>query len=465
MSKRTNRSELLVRTSPTPPALVAAVSDFLKRFLAMQATSGILLIVTTVLALIAANTGLSEAYHDLLHTPLTIGIGSSVFSRSLHFWINDGLMAIFFFAIGLEIKREALIGELASLKRSALPIAAALGGMIVPALIYVSLNDGGATASGWGIPMATDIAFAIGILSLLGDRVPTGLKVFLTALAIADDLGAVLVIAIFYTDTIVLSALGVAALGIGMAFMLNLFHIRHPAWYGLIGVVVWIAFLQSGVHPTIAGVLMGLTIPVRVIYDRETWMQRVEGVLQRYRKAIEDERADNHLEIARRQSCVHEIENVSEKAISPLIKLEHGLQPWIAFAIMPLFAFANAGVAISVESLAAAFGSMVTWGIVLGLFIGKQLGILAFSWLAVKLKLASLPDGIDWRQLYGVAILAGIGFTMSLFITELAFANGRDLIDHAKVGILLASLLSGVIGYIALRVGDDGTRSPSVAPH
>lgn len=418
----------------------------------MQAASGILLILTTILALIAANTGLSGAYNDLLHTPLTIGVGSSVFSRSLHFWINDGLMTIFFFVIGLEIKREALIGELASLKQSALPIAAALGGMVVPALIYASLNDGGATAHGWGIPMATDIAFAIGILSLLGDRVPTGLKVFLTALAIADDLGAVLVIAIFYTDTIVLSALAIAALGLGAAFLLNIFHIRHPAWYGLIGIVVWIAFLQSGVHPTIAGVLMGLTIPVRVVYDGETWVQRVEAVLKRYRKAIEDEQTDHHVAIARRQSCVHEIENVSEKAVSPLIKLEHALQPWIAFAIMPLFAFANAGVAISTESLAAAFGNTVTWGIVLGLFVGKQLGVFAFSWLAVKLKLAALPDGIDWRQIYGVAILAGIGFTMSLFITELAFAKGRDLIDFAKVGILAASLISGIVGYLMLRM-------------
>ncbi len=427
----------------------------------MERTGGIVLMIAAVLALIAANSPLAGLYHDLFHAPVTIGVGPWVLDRTLHFWINDGLMSIFFFAIGLEIKREVLVGQLSSLRRSALPLAGALGGMIVPALIFSLLNAGGTGSSGWGIPMATDIAFALGVLALLGRRVPGSIHVYLMALAVADDLGAVLVIAIFYSQQIVLTALAVAVAGLGAAFTLNALNVRHPLWYSLIGIVVWLAFLKSGVHPTIAGVLLGLTIPVRALYDGQRWLHRVESLLRRYRNLVADGELDEHGEIALRQSYVHRIESASEGALSPLTRLEHALRPWVAFVIMPVFAFANAGVAISPEAIGAAVASSVTWGAFLGLLVGKQAGVFLFSWGAVRLRLAQRPEGASWRQLYGAALLAGIGFTMSLFITELAFPGSGAEVDAAKVGILAASLAAGIVGYLWLRRLPDPSREPA----
>ncbi len=422
----------------------------IKGWFQAPATPGILLILATVLALAMANSPLAEDYHRLFQMHCTIGIGDAVLSKPLHLWINDGLMAIFFFVIGLEIKRELLIGHLSSLKRSALPIAGAIGGMLVPALIYVIFNSGMEGARGWAIPMATDIAFALGVLSLLGNRIPLALKIFLMALAIVDDLGAVLVIALFYTDTIVLGALGIAGIAYAAALLLNIFNVRAPLWYLLVGMVVWVGFLQSGIHPTVAGVLLGLTIPVRRIYDGPGWLQHVEGVLAKYRTLLSLRTPNSAEELGARQEAVHLVEEVTEKAQSPLIRLEHALQPWVAYAIMPIFAFTNAGVTISTESFDTALASPVAWGVFLGLVLGKQIGVFLLSWLAVRLGIADMPGGIGWRHLYGVSILAGIGFTMSLFITELSFAGSPTMLDTSKLAILGASLVAGILGYLML---------------
>ncbi len=436
--------------APRRAVIVETITRRFREFVATEAASGVLLIIATAIAMVAANSPLAGAYHHLLETDIAVEIGAYRFDHALHFWVNDGLMVLFFFVVGLEIKREVLIGELASLKRSALPIAGALGGMIVPALMYAGFNLGTGAIRGWGIPMATDIAFALGILSLLGRRVPISLKVFLTALAIVDDLGAVAVIAIFYTAQISVTALGVAGVALAAAIGLNLMKVRNPIPYAIAGIVVWLGFLESGVHPTIAGVLLGFTIPVRAIYDSDTWMNRVESSLERYQQALIEQDLDEHGEIWKRQSAVHSIENASERALSPLVRLEHGLQPWVAFGIMPIFAFTNAGVPISSDSITTALHSPITWGVLLGLFIGKQLGVFGFSWAAVKLGLAERPQGVRWTTFYAVSILAGIGFTMSLFITELAFRGDEATQALAKVAILVASLIAGIVGYLVI---------------
>jgi NhaA family Na+:H+ antiporter len=414
------------------------------------AAPGILLILCTALALIAANSGIAEGYHHFFQEIVTVGSQGFGLSLPLHYWINDGLMAIFFFSIGLEIKREMLIGQLSSIRQSALPIIAAVGGMVVPAAIYAAFNMGGEGARGWGIPMATDIAFALGILSLLGKRVPVSLKVFLLALAIVDDLGAVLVIAIFYTDTISFVPLAVAIGGWIFAMGLNAMRVRSPIWYALVGVVVWVGMLESGVHATIAGVLMGFAIPVRTLYDGPTWLSAMEEALARYRKVLRTDIPESDEELGARQEVVHEIEQVTERAQSPLIRLEHALQPLVAYLIMPIFALTNAGVTISADQLGTAFLHPVMWGVLLGLFVGKQIGVFLFSWLAVKLGIALQPQGTRWKHFYGVAILAGIGFTMSLFVTELSFTQHPELAEIAKLAVLIASLFAGVIGYIWL---------------
>jgi Na+:H+ antiporter, NhaA family len=428
-----------------------SVAGYLKAIVNNSATPGVVLIICTALALAAANSGLADHYRSLFHTKLGIGIGSMTLSMELHHWINDGLMAIFFFAIGLEIKRELLIGQLSSIKRSALPIIGALGGMVVPAAMYAALNYSGPGSRGWGIPMATDIAFALGVLSLLGDRVPSALKVFLLALAIVDDLGAVLVIAIFYTDTIAFTPLLAALGGLLLAVGLNASKVRAPAWYALVGVVVWFCMLRSGVHATIAGVLMGFAIPVKTLYDGPTWLASIEHAIARYRKVLAVHDPESNEELGERQEIVHRIESATEKAQSPLIRLEHGLAPWVAFFIMPVFAFTNAGVAISSDRIGETLASPIAWGVFLGLFLGKQIGVFLFCWLGVKLGVAALPQGTRWKQFYGVAILAGIGFTMSLFVTELSFKGSAELIDLSKIAVLAASLLAGIMGYVWLR--------------
>ncbi len=371
-----------------------------------EATGGIILAALAVLALVVSNSGLSHYYDALLRLTLTVKVGDFGLEKPLLLWINDGLMAIFFFLVGLEIKRELVEGELSSLRRASLPAIAALGGMIAPALIYVAINNGDATAlRGWAIPAATDIAFAIGILALLGPRVPVALKVFLLALAIIDDLGAIVIIALFYTSSLSVTALAVAATGIAWLAILNARGVARLAPYVLIGSVVWFAVLKSGVHATLAGVIVALFVP---LYGERN------GV-----------------------------------AVTPLKETEHSLAPWVQFAILPAFAFANAGVPLlnlSVQDLVAP----IPLGIALGLFIGKQVGILGFVWAGTRLGLAELPAGVTWRHVHGVSLLAGIGFTMSLFIGGLAFPGG-DQAAAVRIGVLVGSLVSGTCGYLLLR--------------
>ena len=419
----------------------------IQEFLHQQASGGILLIIATVIALTWANSPFAESYHHLWHTYVNIDIGGVGLNYSLHHWINDGLMVIFFFVVGLEIKRELLVGELSSAKKAALPIAAALGGMIFPALIYTIFNLGSESASGWGIPMATDIAFVVGILALLGNRVPLSLKIFILALAIVDDLGAVLVIAIFYTSNISLTSLMIAGGLIILLIAMNRLGVRNLLVYTLVGVALWLAFLKSGVHATVAGVLLAFTIPVSSRINTQKFKNETENLIKEFDNA--GEHGEDVLTNSERMSIVDQIENNCEKILTPLQRFEHGLHPWVSFFIMPVFALANAGVTIG-SGLSSSLTHPVSIGIILGLFLGKQIGIFGFSYLAVKLKLASEPEGVSWKKIYAAAILAGIGFTMSLFIANLAFTS-PELLDTAKVGILSGSLISGIVGFIILK--------------
>jgi NhaA family Na+:H+ antiporter len=410
-------------------------------------SGGILLIAATVVALVWANTPWGDTYSDLWQTKLTIGLDGFSLTKDLTHWINDGLMAVFFLVVGLEIKREILVGELSSPRRAALPIAAALGGAVVPAAIYVAINAGTEGASGWGIPMATDIAFALGVLALLGERAPIGLKIFLTALAIVDDIVAVTVIALFYTSDI-----SWAALAVGAAFLMalvgaNLAGVGKPLVYGVLGIGLWLAFLKSGVHATIAGVLLAMTVPASSFIDTREFLNRSRGLLDRFERA--GERGDHVLSNEERQAVLHALNDATEKLEPPLQEMEHALHPWVVFLIMPLFALVNAGVPLG-EGLADALTSPVALGIVAGLVLGKQLGVTLLAWLAVRTGVSDLPEGITWRHVYGAGWLAGIGFTMSLFISDLAFASG-SLLDTAKLGILAASLIAGLVGWMILR--------------
>lgn len=419
----------------------------IQEFLHQQASGGILLIIATVIALAWANSPFAESYHHLWHTYVKIDVSGVGLNYSLHHWINDGLMVIFFFVVGLEIKRELLVGELSSVKKAALPIAAALGGMIFPALIYTVFNLGSEGTSGWGIPMATDIAFVVGILALLGKRVPLALKIFILALAIVDDLGAVLVIAIFYTSNISLTSLFIAAGLIIVLIVMNKLGVRNLLVYTLVGIALWLAFLKSGVHPTVAGVLLAFTIPVSSRINTKKFTNKTESLLKDFDNA--GEHGEDVLTNSERLSIVDQIENNCEKILTPLQRFEHYLHPWVSFFIMPVFALANAGVTIG-SGFSSAITHPVSIGIVLGLFLGKQIGIFSFSYLAVKLKLASEPEGVSWKKIYAASVLAGIGFTMSLFIANLAF-NSPELLNISKVGILTGSLLSGIVGFIILK--------------
>jgi NhaA family Na+:H+ antiporter len=417
------------------------------RFIQLEASSSLLLLFCAVAAMVWANSRFADAYVHLWETPVGITVGGWSLTETLHHWINDGLMAIFFFVIGLEIKREVLVGELASPRRAALPLAAALGGMIVPAAIYIAFNAGSPAVRGWGIPMATDIAFALGVLTLLGTRAPLALKVFLTALAIVDDLGAVLVIALFYTSDLSIAALGIAGLALAAMLGLNRGGVRHPLVYLLLGTALWIAVLKSGVHATVAGVLAALTIPVSQRIDAERFAQHARATLNSFDADVE------HGEAALtedQQSAVQELEDACEAVQTPLARLEHSLHDWVVFFIMPVFALANAGVPLT-GGVGSTLLSPVALGIVLGLFLGKQVGVLAFAWLSVKLRLAALPESVSWRQLYGVSVLCGIGFTMSLFIANLAFVADPATLDVAKTATLAGSLVSGVVGFLLLR--------------
>lgn len=431
-------------TALTPiEKITQPINDFLHK----EASGGILLIIATVIALIWANSPFAESYHHLWHTYISINAGNIGLNYSLHHWINDGLMVIFFFVVGLEIKRELLVGELSSAKKAALPIAAALGGMIFPALIYTVFNLGGEGNSGWGIPMATDIAFVVGILALLGKRVPLALKIFILALAIVDDIGAVLVIAIFYTSEISLISLAIALALLVLLVIMNRIGVRNLLIYVIVGIALWLAFLKSGVHATVAGVLLAFTIPASSRINTKKFTDETNQLIQDFNNA--GGHGTNVLTNSERLNIVDEIENNCEKILTPLQRFEHGLHPWVSFFIMPIFALANAGVTIG-EGLSNALMHTVSIGIILGLFIGKQIGIFFFSYLSVKLNIASQPEGVSWKKIYAAAILAGIGFTMSLFIANLAF-NSEELLNISKIGILSGSLLSGIIGFIILK--------------
>jgi len=392
------------------------VNHTIKKFLEKDSSSGILLIFMTIVALILQNSALSHVYTSFLHTPVEIRFGHLHIAKPLLLWVNDGLMAIFFFVIGLEVKREVMEGHLSSLSQITLPSIAAIGGMVVPALIFVTFNNGAEFAmNGWAIPTATDIAFALGILSLLGNRVPVSLKIFLMALAIIDDLGAIVIIALFYTSELSTISISITGAALLILFIMNRLHVARQAAYILIGIILWVSVLKSGVHATLAGVALAFMIPLH----------------------SKDEKG---------------------KPFSMVHNMEHGLHYWVAFFILPLFAFVNAGVdlrGISLEEM----GGPVPLGIMFGLFIGKQVGVFAFSWVAIKLGITSLPKDANWVMLYGVAVLTGIGFTMSLFVDTLAY-NDTKIFHYAdKLAILLGSLFSGVMGYIILKMATKETKA------
>ncbi|MBN1119774.1 MAG: Na+/H+ antiporter NhaA [Anaerolineae bacterium] len=423
------------------------IKTIFREFINLEATGGILLILMTVIALVWANSPWSESYLNIWQTKMTVGFGDWALSKSLILWINDGLMAVFFFVVGLEIKREVLAGELASPRKAALPLAAAIGGMAVPALLYYLFNTGTPAAAGWGIPMATDIAFTLGVLALLGTRAPLALKIFVTALAIVDDIGAVMVIALFYTAEIAWTSLAVGGGILLLLIALNRAKVIKPLPYAALGVGLWIAFLYSGVHATVAGVLLAMTIPARVKVNTETFLAQSRAAIQDYENACCDEGAISE---RGKQAAARILELASESVESPLQRLEHRLHPWVVYVIMPIFALANAGVVLVGEDFLAAFSHPLSLGVVVGLVVGKSVGISLLSWLAVRIGLAELPQGVTIRHIIGAGFLAGIGFTMSLFIANLAFPSG-ELLTVAKVGILSASLIAGVTGWGIIR--------------
>lgn len=417
-----------------------------QQFVETGSIGGIVLLATTIVALVWANSPWAESYVHLWEQQLVAGPAGSPLGMSFHGWINDGLMAVFFLLVGLEIKRELLVGELATPRQAALPIMGALGGMLVPAALYAMLNAGGPGAAGWGIPMATDIAFALGVIALLGSRVPVGLKVFLTALAIVDDLGAVLVIAVFYTASLNGAALAAAAGALIVLVTLNYRRVPKLLPYLLAGAVLWYFLLQSGIHATIAGVLLALTIPASTRIDSPEFSQRVRGLLDEFDQA---ETGAGSVIINRgQQEALHAMDQAASDVNAPLLRLEHMLNRPVAFFIMPLFALSNAGVALG--SAGTALASPVAIGIALGLVVGKLLGISAFSWLSVRMGWATLPQNVGWGAMVATAMLGGIGFTMSLFIAGLAFQDPATL-DQAKIGILFASTVAGVLGFSVLK--------------
>ncbi len=399
-----------------------------------------------VIALLWANSPLAFSYVALWDTHLTIGVGDAVLSKTLGHWINDGLMAVFFFVVGLEIKREVLVGELGSVRRAALPIAAALGGALVPALVFLLIAGSGEGARGWAIPMATDIAFALGVLALLGDRIPIGLRVFMAALAIVDDLLAVVIIGLFYTSDVSVTALAAAGGCLAALAAANVLGVRRPAVYGVLGLALWLAILQSGVHATIAGVLLALTIPARTRLDSADFAARARRIVDHL---VRRENSDEPATMEEHHDALWDLETITERAQAPMLRFEHALQPWVAFVVVPIFALANAGVALG-GSVGTMLGDPVVLGVAIGLIAGKQVGITTATLLVVRAGLASLPSGVTMKHIYGAAWLGGIGFTMSLFISDLAFGGG-PILALAKVGILVASVVAGVGGYLILR--------------
>ncbi len=418
-------------------------------FFHTEGPGGVLLLISSVVALALANSPWAVPFSHLLEMRLAIEVGGRVLEGDLRELINDGLMTVFFYVAGLEIKRELLEGRLSSPRRAALPVVAALGGMVVPALLYSACNVGGPGAVGWGIPMATDIAFSVGILILLGDRVPAPARIFLLALAIADDIGAIAVIAAFYSRGISWGALGLAA-GVLVAIGIMIRGgVRSPLAYFLASLTFWGAMLGSGIHATIAGVILGAMTPIRPWFSLYSFERSAVKLMRRFRNALGAGDFD------RAEAIMGQVEELSRGTESQLDRRLRQFHPWSSYVVLPLFALANSGVALDLGSLARAGSSGITWGILLGLVVGKPLGIVGFAWLSIRLRVASPPAGATWTHLVGVGMVAGIGFTVSLFVTGLAFDDAGQVAD-AKIGVLVASALAGALGYAFLRTQGPG---------
>jgi NhaA family Na+:H+ antiporter len=431
-----------------PSRFVQPVLEFMRT----EASGGLLMLLAAVAALVLANSPAGPAYERLWETHLAVGVeGLLQIDHSLREWVNDALMVLFFFVVGLEIKRELAVGELRDPRAAALPVVAAVGGMVVPAAIYLAFNAGTPAARGWGIPMATDIAFAMGIVSLVGTRVPIGAKLFLLALAIVDDVGAILVIAVFYTEELALGWLVAAVVGLAVVALMQRIHIRATSLYALVGVFVWLAMLESGVHATLAGVALGLLTPTRPFYVPDDFARVGRELVDRVDQYAGDpDRGEDPRTIERIQALLRDLSRFSRETVSPLDRLEHQLAPWSSFVVVPIFAFANAGVRISPDAVGGALGDPVLVGVFLGLLVGKLGGVTGAAWLAVRAGLGRLPMHTTWRHVSGLGALAGVGFTVALFVTALAFDDPAAA-DSAKIGIFAASLLAGLLGYAWLR--------------
>jgi NhaA family Na+:H+ antiporter len=419
-----------------------------QRFFRKEAASSILLIAATIMALIWINSSIGETYHSFWHTEVSFAFGHFHISKTLVHWINDGFMSLFFFTVGLEIKREILVGELATPKKALLPVIAALGGMIVPGLIYAALNIGLPTISGWGVPVATDIAFALGAVAVFGRRLPVGLRIFLAAFAIADDLGAVVIIAIFYTKEIVWSYLIISLfliLGLAVA---NFLWIRWTLVYAILGLAVWFFVLGSGIHPTIAGVIVSLFVPARGRYDTDNFLQNVRKITEKFE--CEDQSCGYSILLNQEHMhAVQALELACHDVETPLQRLMHALHPWVAFLILPFFAMGNTGLTFHGIVFSEMVSNTVITGIIFGLVFGKPLGVMLFSYVSVKTGIASLPQGVRWSHIFGGAMLGGIGFTMSLFLADLSFSEPQ-ILNYARIAILTGSIFSAVIGMTFL---------------
>jgi len=427
-----------------------------QRFIHTEVLGGIALLLAAVVALVWANSPWDEAYFDLFATQLSIDTGIFHIENDLHGWINDGLMTFFFFVVGLEIKREMTRGELAGFQKAMLPVTAALGGMIVPALIYIALNAGGEGGRGWGIPVATDIAFALGVLALIGRRIPSQLRVFLLALAIADDIGAITVIAVFYTSDFSIEALLIAGGLLAFIHGMSRAGVRDISVYLLFGAFAWVAMYESGVHATIAGVALGLMTPANPYYSTSRFEESMDDLFAKYRDAHarEDEQAAQHF--------LGQMEALTQGTESPLERLQRLLLPMTSFIVVPLFALANAGVVITGDSVSEAVSSEISQGVAFGLLFGKPVGVFLATWIAVRLGVASLPRSMNWWHVLGVGLLAGVGFTVALFVNELAF-DEEILISDGKMGILAGSIISAIIGYVMLVIVTRKPAGPSEA--
>jgi NhaA family Na+:H+ antiporter len=428
--------------SPRAQRLARQLLSPIEEFLHVEAPSGIILLVAAMVALFWANSPWAAHYEHLLHTRVSLGFGEQIFTRSLHFWVNDILMVVFFFVVGLEVRRELFEGQLSELRRAALPVAAALGGMLVPAAIYLSFNVGSVASRGWGTPMATDIAFAVGVLALLGRRVPPAMRVLLLALAIIDDIGAILVIALFYSAGTAWGGLALGAVGIVIVLAMQRLGVRRPFLYVLPGVLVWGGILYAGIHPTIAGVILGLPTPVRSWFGQEGFRREAEHALSSLRNLAAAE-----VDPRRLLHVLQRINVARREAIPPVTRIEAALHPWVAFGIMPIFALANAGVPLGGIGTGVPESASIALGIGVGLVVGKPLGVVLFSWLAVRFGLASLPRGVPWGGVLVVGCVAGIGFTMALFIAALAFTDA-SMLSIAKLAVLLGSAVAGTVAIV-----------------